>query len=66
MLSRFVIAFLPRSKCLLIFTAAVIVRSALGTQEDKIRLCEVTIYIVSVYIYQYILSVAGNQACVRT
>ena len=38
MLSRFVIAFLPRSKCLN-FTAAVTVCSDFGAQENKISQC---------------------------
>ena len=37
------------------FAAAVIVSSALGAQEDKIRLCEDTIYTVSVFISIYIV-----------
>ena len=39
MLSRFVIAFRPRSKCLLNFMAAVTVRSNFGAQENKICHC---------------------------
>jgi len=40
MLSRFVIAFLPRSKCLLKnFMAAVIICSDFGAQENKICHC---------------------------
>ena len=40
MLSRFVIAFLPRSKCLLIkFMVAVTVHSDFGAQESKICHC---------------------------
>ena len=39
MLSRFVIAFLPRSKCLLNFMAAVIICIDFGAQENKICLC---------------------------
>ena len=38
MLPRFVIAFLPRSKCLN-FVAAVTILSDFGTQELKICLC---------------------------
>ena len=36
MLSRFVIAFLPRSKCLLIFMAAVTIGSDFGAPQNKI------------------------------
>ena len=39
MLLRFVIAFLPRSKCLLNFMAAVTVHSDFGAQENKISHC---------------------------
>ena len=42
MLSRFVIAFLPRSKCLN-FMATVTVHSDFGLQENKI--CTVAIFI---------------------
>ena len=36
MLSRFVIAFLPRSKCFFNFMASVTIHSDFGVQEDKI------------------------------
>ena len=39
LLPRFVIAFLPRSKCLHVFMAAVIIHSDFGAQEKKIRHC---------------------------
>ena len=39
MLSRFVIAFLPRSKCLLNFMAAVIICNNFGAQENKVCHC---------------------------
>ena len=39
MLSRFVIAFLPRSKCLFNFMVVVTVCSDFGDQEDKICHC---------------------------
>ena len=38
MLSRLVIAFLPRSKCLLIFKAAVTICSDFGAQENSLSL----------------------------
>ena len=38
-LSRLVITFLPRSKCLLIFMAAVTICPTLGTQENKVCHC---------------------------
>ena len=38
-LSRFVIAFFPRSKCLLISWLPVIIRSDFGAQENKICHC---------------------------
>ena len=38
MLSRFAIAFLPRSKCLLISRLAVTIYSDFGTQENKVSL----------------------------
>ena len=40
MLSKLVIAFLPRSKHLLISMAAVTIHSDLGDQEDKVCLCD--------------------------
>ena len=39
MLSRFVTAFLPRSKCFFNFVAAVIIQSDFGNQENKICHC---------------------------
>ena len=39
MLSRFVVAFLPRSKYLLIFMAVVTICSDFGAQEDKVCHC---------------------------
>ena len=39
MLSRLVIAFIPKSKCLLIFMAAVTIHSDFGAQENKIWHC---------------------------
>jgi len=39
MLSRLVIAFLPRSKCLFNFRAAVIICSGFGAQENKVCNC---------------------------
>ena len=38
-LSRFVVAFLPRSKRLLFFVAAVTVCSDFGAQENKVCYC---------------------------
>ena len=38
-LSRFAIDFLPMSKCLLIFMAAVTIHSDFGAQENKISYC---------------------------
>ena len=38
-LSRFVMAFLPRSKCLLISPSTVTIRSDFGAQENKICHC---------------------------
>ena len=39
MLSKFAIAFLPRSKCLFNFMATVIIHSDFGAQEDKVCHC---------------------------
>ena len=39
MLSRFVVAFLPRSKCLVDFMAAVTVHNDFGVQENRICHC---------------------------
>ena len=39
MLYRFGIAFLPRSKCLFNFTAAVTIQSDFGAQEGKVCYC---------------------------
>ena len=65
MLSRFVIAFLPRSKCLLILQLQSLF--AVLWEPEKIKSVTVRIlYILYQCIYRNILSAAGNQACVRT
>ena len=65
MLSRFVIAFLPRSKCLLILQLQSLF--AVLWEPKKIKSVTVRVpYILYQCIYRYILSAAGNQACVRT
>ena len=58
MLSRFVIAFLPRSKCLLNFMAAVIIGSDFGAQENKVAvsivspsICHEVMAHISLYAY---------------